>query len=245
MKCKYIIFDYSTYLPAQQNKGPEQHPSSNICVGRIILLLKVFNLPCQTYYSKLFPRLPTSQQNTNTLQSSKRNKPLESLTHERLTPLTSGLYKSILFTFTVRQIHGSSQIDVATVVLRNSYHRSPARLKIKCVRDNYSTNLLLLPHCSNNHSECHTKRSKMHGEHGKFIAYYTQGQPVLSISCAGLLTTNCKIQVPSSDTTPYVYMWVSGVRYCMKYILLLGKFNLSTYHLLCNLAQAIILLTCI
>jgi hypothetical protein len=173
---------YSTSLPAQQNKGPEQLPSSNICLGRLILVLEVFNLPCRTYYNKIFPRLPTSQQNTNTFQCSKRNKLLTLLTHERLTPLTSARYKSILFTCTVRQIHrsssigqihGSSWIGVAAVVLRNSYHRPPARLKIKCVRDNYSTNLLLLPHCSINHSKCHTMRSKMHGEHGKLIAYYT------------------------------------------------------------------------
>jgi hypothetical protein len=67
---------YSTCLPAQQNKGPEQLPSSNICVGRIILVLKAFNLPCRTYYNKIFPRLPTSQQNTKTFQCSRRNKPL-------------------------------------------------------------------------------------------------------------------------------------------------------------------------
>jgi len=68
----------------------------------------------------------------------------------------------------------------------------------------------------------------MHGEHGKFIAYYTQRQPVLCISCAGLHTT-CKIKVPSFDTTPYGYMWVLGVcRYSKKYILLLGNFKLST-----------------
>jgi len=66
-------------------------------------------------------------------------------------------------------------------------------------------------------------------------------QPVLCIPFAGLLTTNCKILVSSSDATPYGYIWVSGVRYSVKYILLLGNFNLSTYHLLCNLAQAIIL----
>lgn len=134
-----------------------------------------------------------------------------------------------MFTFTFRQIHGSSWIGVAAVVLRHSYHRSPARLKIKCVSDNYSTNLLLLPNCSINHSKCHTKRSKMHGEHGKFIAYYTQRRQVLCISCAGLHTTTCKIQVPSFDSTSYGYMWVSGVcRYSMKYILLLRNFNLST-----------------
>ena len=51
----------------------------------------------------------------------------------------------------------------------------------------------------------------MHGEHGKFIAYYTQRQTVLCISCAGLNTTTCKMQVPSFDTTPYGYMWVSDV----------------------------------
>lgn len=196
---------YSTSLPAQQNKGPEQLPSSNTyCVGRIILVLKVFNLPCPTYYNNIFPRLPTSQQTTKTLQSSKRNKPLTLVTNERLTPLTSPRYKSILFTITFRQIHGSSWIKVAAVVLRNSYHRSPARPKIKCVSDNYSTYLLLLPHCPIYHSKYHIKRSKMHGEHGKFIACYTQRQSVLCISCAGLLTTNCKIQVPSSDKTPMV-----------------------------------------
>lgn len=95
-------------------------------------------------------------------------------------------------------------------------------------------------YCSINHSKCHTRHSKMHDEHGKFIAHYTQRQTVLCISCAGLLTTNCKIRVPTSDTTPYGYMWVSSVPYFMKCILLLG---ISTYQHI--IYCAIILLTCI
>ena len=76
----YEMLIHYIRLPAQQNKGPEQLPSSNICEDRIILVFKVFNLSCQTYYNKICSRLPTSQQNTNPLQSTTTNKPLTLLT---------------------------------------------------------------------------------------------------------------------------------------------------------------------
>jgi len=58
---QFFFIVFSTALPEMQNESPEQLPFSNICIGRIILILKVFNLPCQTHHNGILQHLPTLQ----------------------------------------------------------------------------------------------------------------------------------------------------------------------------------------
>jgi hypothetical protein len=59
-KLMYFISILFYILPETQNERPEQLPFSNICESWIVLVLKVFNLPCQTYHNRNF-HLPTLQ----------------------------------------------------------------------------------------------------------------------------------------------------------------------------------------
>jgi hypothetical protein len=65
----------------------------------------------------------------------------------------------------------------------------------------------------------------MHDEHCTLLACYMHWEPMLCIPCAAFLTTNFKILVPSSDTIPCGYMWLSGLSRLYKIHVTTGKFH--------------------